>query len=164
VPRGLSQGGLVAGAAALLLMLGAVVLAAFGPADIALLVAGLGSFAGETALYFSGLASRLQRADPPGRGAALLGAGVDVGAGVTMWFALAPWPEWQPLAVLGPLVVGLARLASLSPRSGIAVSASDRATLLVLLAGAAFAGVLPEALACLALGLLAALLLRASKD
>lgn len=164
VPRGLSQGGLVAAAAALLLMLGAVVLAAVGPAGIALLVAGLGAFAGETALCFSVLASRLQRADPPGRGAALLGAGVDVGAGVTMWFALAPWPEWQPLAVLGPLVIGLARLASMSPRSGIAVSASDRTTLLVLLAGAAFAGVLPEALACLALGLLAALLLRASKD
>jgi hypothetical protein len=71
---------------------------------------------------------------------------------------------WEPLAVLGPLVIGLARLASRMPGSALAVPASDRTSLLLLLAAGAAAGLLPLVLACLALGLLAALLLHASQD
>lgn len=163
VPRGLGEGGLIAGAAALLLLLAAVLLAAFGPASIALLVAAFGAFAAEAARRFAALAGRLRREEAPVRGTALLGAAVDGLAGLATWFALAPWPEWQPLAVLGPLVIGLARLAARTA-GALAVPASDRASLLALIAAAGFAGLLPEALACLAVGLLAALLLHAAKD
>ena len=91
---------------------------------------------------------------------AVLAAAVDGLAALTTWFALSPWPEWQPLAVLGPVVVGLARLTAGLPGAMLAAPASDRASLLLALALAAAFGVLPEGLACLALGLLLALLLR----
>jgi hypothetical protein len=164
VPRGLGEGGLIAGTAALVLLLGAVLLAAFGPAAGALITAGLGAFAAQISAIFTELGRRLRREEPAGRGTALLGRAVDALAGVTLWFALSPWPEWQPLAILGPVSIGLARLVARAPSGGLAKAACDRASLLVLLAAAAFAGVLPEALACLALGLLAALLLRPSED
>lgn len=163
VPRGLGEGAVIGGAAALLFLLGAVLLAAFGPAGPALLLAAGGAFAAEVARRFAALDSRLRREEAPVRGTALLGGAVDLLAGVTIWFALAPWPEWQPLATLGPLVMGLARLTAQTP-GGLAVPASDRASLLVVLAAAGFTGLLSETLACLAVGLLAALLLRAPKD
>jgi hypothetical protein len=61
-------------------------------------------------------------------------------------------------------VIGLARLVARAPRGALAKAASDRASLLLLLAAATLAGALAEALACLALGLLAALLLREATD
>ena len=109
---------------------------------------------------FAPLAARLRRAGDPGRGPAVLAVAVDGLAALTTWFALSPWPEWQPLAVLGPVVVGLARLTARQSEAMLAAPASDRASLLLVLALAAAFGVLPEGLACLALGLLLALLLR----
>ncbi len=164
VPRGLAEGGLVAGAMALVLLLGAVLLAAFGPATGALAIAGIGAFAAQVSAMFTALAGRLQREEGASRSAVWLGQAVDGLASVTLWFAISPWPSWQPLAIVGPIVIGLARLVARAPRGSLAKAASDRASLLLLLAGAALAGFLPLILSCLALGLLAALLLRPSQD
>lgn len=160
-PRGLEQGGLVAGSAALVLLLGGVMAAAFGPPVAGLILAGMGAFAARVSLDFSALSARLRRAEDSGRSAAVLAGAVDVLAGLALWFAFSPWPEWQPLAVLGLLVIGLARLAARTGDGALAALASDRASLLLALALTAAFGVLPTASACLALGLLSALLLRA---
>jgi hypothetical protein len=164
VPRGLGEGGLVAGAAAGVLMLAGVLVAALGPAAFALLLAGLGACAAQLAQGIAGLAGRLTREEGARRRGVLWDGAVDLAAAITLWFALAPWQLWEPLAVVGPLTVGLARLTSRIARTDVAVPASDRASLLLLLALGAAAGFLPEHTACLALGLLSALLLHASQD
>lgn len=160
-PRGLERGGMAAGAAAFVLLPGAVMLAAFGSVAAALGLAALGTFAAEISRLYSALAHRLRQTPPEARGGKALAVVVDGLAALTLWFALAPWPEWEPLAVLGPLVTGLARLAARSGEDALAALASDRTSLLLVLALAAAAGLLHETIACLALGLLAALLLRA---
>lgn len=160
-PRGLEQGGLITGGIALALLLGAVMLAAFGPPAVALVVAGLGAFGASVSRTYSTLADSLKRKEPGPQTAAALMAAVDALAALAMGFALAPWPEWQPLAALGPLTIGLARLAARSGETAFAMIVSDRVSVLLVLALAAGAGLLPEVTACLALGLLAALLLRA---
>jgi len=162
-PSGLTQGGPIAAGLALLLLLGGVMAAAFGAAAAGLAAAGLGAFAAAVANAFAALAARLRRAQQPLRSIAALGAAVDLLAALALWFALAPWPQWQPLAALGPLTIGLARLAAREDGTAMAALASDRASLLLVLALAAALGLLPEVTACLALGLLAALLLRARK-
>lgn len=163
-PRGLAQGALMAGGLGLALLLGAVLSAAFGSAAVALTMAGLGAFAAQVTLEFTRIASRLQRNEPKARASAVLGVVVDIIASLTLWFSLAPWPAWEPLAALGPSVVGLARIVARASDSPLAPSAPDRASLLLLLAAAAMFGWLPEAISCLALGLLTALLLRRSRD
>lgn len=164
VPRGLAKAAPLAGAAATVLLLGAALLAAFGPGSMALALAAVGAFTAKIAAGLTVLTRRIAHDEEPGRDEALLGAAVDVAAGAAVWFALAPWPVWQPLAILGPVVIGLARLVARAPRGALAKAASDRASLLLLLAAATLAGALAEALACLALGLLAALLLREATD
>ncbi len=159
-PRGVEQGALVSGAVALVLLLGGVMAAAFGAAAAGLGLGGLGAFAARVSLGYGRLAARLRREIDTGPNAAVLAGAVDAFGALTLWFALAPWPAWQPLAVLGPLVIGLALLAARGSDTLQAVLASDRASLLMVLALAAAFGLLPEVLACLALGLLAALLLR----
>lgn len=159
-PRGIEQGGLIAGSAALVLLLGGVMVAALGPPAAGLILTGLGAFAARVSLGYHTLAVRLRRAEMRARAGAMLAGAVGVLAAATLWFALAPWPQWQPLAALGPVVIGLARLTARSAEGAVAVLASDRASLLLALALAAATGVLPAASACLALGLLAGLLLR----
>ncbi len=160
VPRGLAQGGVVAGSLALAALLGALMLAAFGFPAAGLALAAAGVFGGEVARTFGTLAARLRREDRMPRGGAVLGAAADALVALALWFALAPWPEWQPLAVLGPVAVGLARAVSRPPGANLTTIAGDRPAMLLVLALAAGFGLLPEALACLALGLVAALLLR----
>ena len=166
VPRGLEQGPLIAGGAALVLLLGGVMAAAFGFSATGLALAGVGVFAAQVSHGFAALGARLRREGGAGGGAAgkVLVAMCDLLAGVTLWFSLAPFPEWQPLAVLGPVAYALARLAARGGDSALAAAASERAGLLLLLALAAAFGLLPEALACLALGLCAALLLHARAE
>lgn len=160
-PRGLAQGGLIAGGLALALLLGAVMVAAFGPPAVGLALAGLGAFAARVSIAYGALSARLRREGDAGRGGAALDVAVDGLAALTLWFALAPWPEWEPLAVLGPLAIGLARLGGRAGGAALGALASDRASLLLALSLAATIGFFPETLACLALGLLTALLLRA---
>jgi len=160
VPRGLAQGGLVAGSLALAALLVAVMLAAFGFPAAGLTLAAAAAFGCEVARTFAALAARLLREDRTPRAWAALGAAADTISAVALWFALAPWPEWLPLAVLGPVAVGLARAVARPPAANLSAIAADRPVMLLGLALAAGIGLLPEALACLALGLVAALLLR----
>ncbi len=160
--RGLAQGPLIAGSAALVLLLTGVMAAAFGFVATGLSLTGLGAFCVQVSGGFASLAARLRR-EGAGSGA-VLAALRDGLAAFTLWFALAPFPDWQPLAVLGPVVIALAALVSRSGNNALAVAAGDRTVLLIILAVAASFALLPEALACLALGLCAALLLRRDKE
>ena len=164
VPRGLEQGPVIAGVTALVLLLTGVMAAAFGFGATGLALAGLGAFAARISHGFAALSARLRREAGGGRAGAVLTGTCDVLAGTTLWFALAPFPEGQPLAALGPVAYALARLAARMGDKALAVAASDRASLLLVLALAAAFGVLPLALACLALGLCAALLLRGAEE
>ena len=164
MPGRLGQGGQVAAGLAFVALLAGVGASAAGLAATGLLLAALGAFAAEAARGFGRIAARLRREPCEPRYAAMLGAAVDLVAGGVVWLALAPPPAWQPLAVLGPVIVGLVRLLSGTGETALSVAAGDRAGLLLLLALAAAFGFLPETLACLALGLVAALLLRGRRD
>lgn len=164
VPRGLAQGPVMAGAAALVLLLTGVMAAAFGFGGAGLALAALGVLAAQVSHGFAMLAVSLRREEAGAVLRDVLGAAADGLAAIAAWFALAPFPAWQPLAVLGPLTIALARIVGRGGDGALAAAASDRAGLLLLLACAAGFGLLPEALACLALGLVAALLLRRSPE
>ncbi len=164
VPRGLEQGPVIAGSAALVLLLIGIMAAAFGFPAAGLALAGAGLLAGEISHSFAALAARLRREGvAAGTGKVLAGA-CDLLAGVTLWFALAPFPDWEPLAALGPVTYALARLAARGGDTALAAAASDRASLLFVLSLATGFGLLAPALACLALGLCAALLLRGPEE
>lgn len=158
-PRGLAQGALVAGSTGLVLLLAGVMVAAFGPAAAGLALAGLGAFAAQFALAYGALDAGLEGRAPDPRGPGLLTVTVDGLAAAALWFALAPWPTWEPLAVLGPLTIGLARVTAAGGPPRFFMAISERAGILLVLALAAMFGVLSEALACTALGLVSALLL-----
>lgn len=159
-PRGLRQGPAVAGGLALVLALGGVLAAAMGTATIGLAIAAAAAFSGTVAAGFAGLSQRLQRRTGAVPGEAAFRLALDALAALTLWFALSPLPKWTALAMCGPLLIGLARLAA-REEAKVLFSASwqDRATLLGLLAIAAFAGFVPEATAFLAATALGALLL-----
>ncbi|MFM7379161.1 MAG: hypothetical protein ACKO1O_13720 [Erythrobacter sp.] len=166
MPHGLEQGPLIAGGAALVLLLGGVMAAAFGLVATGLALGAAGLFGAQVSHGFAALAGRLRREGGAGTGtpAKVLTALCDLLAGATLWFGLAPFPEFQPLAVLGPVAYALARITARGGHSALAAAASDRASLLLALALASAVGLLPHALACLALGLCAALLLRGAKE
>lgn len=164
VPSGLEQGPVIAGSAALVLLLCGVMAAAFGFAASGLALAGLGVLAVQVSHTFAALAARLRREAGEGRAGNVLAGAGDLLAAATLWFALAPFPEWEPLAALGPVAYALTRLAARARADAWAVAISDRASLLLSFALAAAFGLLPHALACLALGLCAALLLRSAKE
>lgn len=159
-PLGLGQGALIAAATAALMLLGGIFAAASGEAAGGLALTAAGGFGARVSGAYAALTARLRRRPEDGRKDAALGLTVDAFAALTLWFALAPWPDWTPLAVCGPLVIGLARLVSRDADTTLAGIASDRASFLMLLALAAWLGFLPEAAAATALALLAALLLR----
>lgn len=163
-PRGLRQGAMVAGAFGGALMLAGLVLAMMGWPALALALAGGGAFFARVAAEFDALSARLRPGVARPFGTAVWGIAVDLAAGATLWFALAPLPTWIPLAVCGPLLIGLARLAERHRKAAIGAIAGDRAAILLVLALAATAAVFAEALACLALGLLAGLLLHSEPD
>lgn len=164
VPRGLTHGGLVTGGVGLGMLLVGIMLAAFRFATAGLILACLGTFSTQISLAFSALAQGLRHGRQDDVDPRLLGGSADALAGVTLWFALVPWPQWQPLAIIGMVVMLLARLVARQRDALVGVIAADRAFLLFLLALAAAFGLLPLALACLALGLLAALLLHRERE
>lgn len=147
-----------------MLMLTGLLLAVSGWTISALVMATAGAFAAAVAASFDHISAKLRSRDQRPAVTKTLPIAVDLVAAVTLWFALAPWPAWTALAVCGPLTIGMARLAGRNRGSALAVSASDRAALLLVLALAATGGVFAEVLACLALGLLAGLLLRVDRD
>jgi hypothetical protein len=159
-PRGLRHGTAVAGSLALALALGGVVAAALGAAAVGLGLAAAAAFSGTIAAGYAGLAQRLQRRSGTIPGEAAFRVALDALAALALWFVLAPLPEWSALAICGPLLIGLARLAAWEDAK-VALSAlwRDRASLLGVLTIAAFAGFVSEATALLAATALGALLL-----
>jgi hypothetical protein len=159
-PRGLRHGTLVAGSLALVLALGGVVAAAFGAAGIGLGCAAAAAFSGTIAAGYAGLAQGLQRRSEPIPGEAAIRIALDALAALTLWFALAPLPEWTALAVCGPLLIGLARLAAREDAK-VALSGfwQDRACLLVVLTIAAATGFVSDAIGIISATALGALLL-----
>lgn len=164
VPLGLTQGARIAAGVGLALMLGGMVAAALGAVVGGLTLAAAGAFSGDLSRIYAALRLQLWQQSDAGRRAAAVGVGVDTLAALTLWFALSPVSEWIPLAICGPLVIGLARLAARDRSKALAAVASDRASLLLVLTLAAAFGILPEAVAVLALVLAAALLLRTGSD
>jgi len=161
-PRGLAQGAQVSAGLALVALLGGVIAAALGAASGALALAAAGAFAARVSGAYATLAARLARQAASRAPYRALGLAVDALAALILWFALAPWPQWAPLAVCGPLTIGLARLTAHDGSADALVAfADDRASLMLLLALASAFGLLPGAVAVLAMALLAALLLRA---
>jgi len=164
-PRGLREGPVVAGSVALVLALGGIVAAAWGVPAIGLGSAAAAAFSGTIAASYAGLAQRLQRRSEPIPGDAAIRVVLDAMAALTVWFALAPFPEWTALAVCGPLLIGLARLAAREEaRAAFSAFWQDRASMLGLLAIAAAAGRLQEATALLAATALSTLLLAKRGD
>ena len=162
---GLGQGAGLAIGAALVVMLAGVVAAGWSEPVIGLVLAAVGAFAAQVSADFAGLTQRLYRQAGATRfGPAIAGDLVDGLAALTAWFALSPWPQWAPLAICGPLTIGLARLTARLGSPLLAAVASDRAALLAALALAAAAGLLPEACAAIAAVALGALLLRNARD
>ncbi|PLK25052.1 hypothetical protein C0V72_03380 [Porphyrobacter sp. TH134] len=164
VTRGLEQGGKVAAGAGLIVLLAAITVAVFGFPAIGLGLAALGAFGAQVSLARLALVSRLQNRLSPAPSAKRLGGVTDGLVGVTLWCSLTPDLTGQPLAVLGLLTIGLARLAARMRPAPVGIIASDRVTIALVCCGAASLGVLLEVTACLALGLLTALLLRTSPE
>ncbi|WP_379921290.1 hypothetical protein [Erythrobacter sp. R86502] len=164
VLRGIVDGWRVTAGLAVAILLCAIGFAVVGYSAAGLLLAVLGAIAAQVSHKQGRSAARLAYDNEPAKKLAILAVTVDAMAALTLLFALAPWPEWQPLAALGPVVIGLVRLASPRAGSRILSLALDRAGLLLLFGIAAAIGLLAEVLACLALGLLSALLLRSGQD
>lgn len=159
-PGGLGRWPHVAGLAGLLLAGGA------GAAATGFTAAGLALAAcGALAAALAGTLGRMQRAlqgeglSPELR--ARGGAAVDAMAAATLLAALSPAGTVAPLAMLGPVLLGLARLTG--PET-LPAPLADRAALLALAALAAIFGLLPHAAALFALILLGGLLLRSRPD
>lgn len=150
----------LAGGVGLASLLAGVMAAAFGFPAPGLALAALGAFGVQVSIDYAGLVSRLHGQPPEAQAPSAIGATVDGLAGLALFLAL----EAGPLGVLGPLTIGLARLAARQPATPVSIAAADRATILLVLCAAAAFGLLPEVLSCLALGLLAALLLRSAPD
>lgn len=160
-PRGLAQGPLMALAGSGLLLSGGVAAVAGGLSAVGLGLGALGAFAAT----FSGALAAMKHA--------LLGEGagpgkrawpqiaVDCAASAMLVLALSAPATFAPLALLGAVLIGLARLTV--PPEPLAPLA-DRSVLLALLALAAAFGLLPEATALVALLFTGGLLLPQTRD
>lgn len=171
--RGLAGRGVVndsgtAAGLALVALIAAAVAAGFGFATGALALAAVGAFAGSVSASFAALTRRVMRRPDPAAPAPGLNRAVDGLAATTLLLALAPPVQWGaplvPLAVCGPLVIGLARLAARAAGPLGGVGWSDRASLLAVLALAAGFGLLAQATALIALMGLGALLMSPDSD
>jgi hypothetical protein len=92
---------------------------------------------------------------------ARLDGAVDVLAAAVLLFALSPSGTIAPLAMLGPVLIGLARLTA---RSSTLAVLADRAVLSGALAFTTVFGLLPHGTALFALVLIARLLLPSRSD
>lgn len=162
VPRGLARGPLFALAGALVLMLGGVTASRFGAAVSGLTLAAGGVLAAALADVLANMRRELLGDGLSPRALGWTGWAVDGLAALTLWLALTSAPLSEPLSVLGPVAVGLARVAS---RTVPALAfPADRMVLLAVLALGAGLGVLPLFVAVSALALLGGLLLRGMPD
>lgn len=162
--RWIGEGARASVALALTALIGGVISAAFGLGSIGLALAALGAFTAKISAGFSSMTARLRRCESDPFASRALEGAVDLSAALVLWFALSPWPGLAPLAICGPLTIGLARLAERDGRGVLSVIASDRASLLIVLVFAAIFGLVAPMIAALAAAVLAALLLYPRKN
>lgn len=160
-PQGMERGPLIAAGAGAVLHLGALAAAWWGAGTAALALTGLGALAAALAGSLGGMARELLGKGVSAARLNRLDMAVDVACAAVLLIALSPTGTLAPLAVLGPVLVGLARLA---PSAGPLAVLADRAVLPVALAIAALFGLLPHATALFSLILLGGLLLRKPAD
>lgn len=146
---------MVAGALALLATLALAMLGLAGPA---LGIAAAGSFAFAVGARFARLKTALLQAPHSHTLAWLRDPGSDALVSVALALALAPPDGLAPIAALGPLAIGAARLAAASPKAAAAAFWRDRTVQLALIALAASFGLLGQATALMALSALAQVL------
>lgn len=156
-PQGLERGPLIAAGAAAALHLGALAAAWWGAGAAALALTGVGALAAALAGSLGRMASELLGGDGRLSRLARLDWAVDVAAAAVLLIVLSPSGAIAPLAMLGPVLVGLARL---TPSDQPLAALADRAVLPAALAIAAAFGLLPHVTALFALILLGGLLLR----
>ncbi|MEQ5786587.1 NTP transferase domain-containing protein [Erythrobacter sp. NFXS35] len=158
--RGLVRGPMIALLAAATLLLGGVGASGLGLASAGLALAALGVFGAALADALAAMRRHLLGDGFSPRLLARFGLAVDILAAIALLLALSPVPFAEPLAVLGPITIGLARLV-IRDRSFAPVTVlADRALLLGALALAAAFDLLPFATGLTALVLLGGLLLR----
>lgn len=160
-PGGLARGPLVALGGAAALQIAGVAAAIGGFAATGLGLAGAGALAAALATRLSAMRRELLGAGPGEQSARRIALAVDVLAAAVLLLALSPIGSLAPLAVLGPVLIGLARLTA--PKAPAAPLA-DRPLLLGLVVLSAAFGLLPHATALFSLVLLGGLLLRAPAD
>jgi hypothetical protein len=156
-PRGLARGPAFAALAAVGLHLGALAAPSWGYAAAGLALAAAGAMSAALTQALGAMRRELLGEGAPPAALGRLDIAVDVVAAAVLLLALSPAGTIAPLAALGPVLIGLARLTP--PAAPLAVLA-DRVMLPGGLALAALFGVLPHAAALLALLLLGGLLLR----
>lgn len=160
IPAGIRHGGLVLTALSPLLLMAGTMLAASGFVASGLAAAAVGAFAARLASVYARLRERLLQAAPPRALKWIEQPGVDAFAALAAGLALLSGSGSLPLASLGPIAIGLARLAAGSPPRWLAPTWSDRTSQLALMSVAAVFDLLPAMLAALGLAALAQLLLR----
>lgn len=160
-PRGLANGPLLAMLGAAVFGLGGLAAASWGWATSGLAFAAIGALAAAFAGALGAIKRELLGEGLPPARFARLGLAVDTSAAATLLLALSPAGSIAPLAALGPVAIGLARLTL--PVATLAMLA-DRGLLLGLLAFAAAFALLPHATALVSLVLLGGLLLPQHKN
>ena len=160
-PRSLARGPLVAAGSAAALQLGGLAAAVSGMAAIGLALATLGALAAALAGTLGRMRRELLGEGPGAAALARLDDAVDVLTAAVLLFALSPTGSVAPLAMLGPVLIGLARL---TVRSSPFAVLADRVVLPGALAFTAVFGLLPHGTALLALVLIGGLLLPTRSD
>ena len=163
-PGALATGPLLAMLGAAVLGLGSLAAAAWGWAASGLALAAGGALAAALAGALAAIKRELLGEGPLPAQMTRLGLAVDIAAAATLFLALSPAGSLAPLAILGPVMIGLARLnAQTIPLAPQAVL-TDRGVLLAVLALAAAFDLLPHAAALFSLVLLGGLLLPPAPD
>ncbi|WP_296716429.1 hypothetical protein [Erythrobacter sp.] len=159
-PRALGRGPLIALLTAAALLLGGVGASALGVPSIGLALAAGGVFGAALAGALAAMQRQLMGEGSSPNAWARLGWGVDIFAAIALLLSLSPVPWGEPLAALGPVTIGLARLVLRKSCFAPVAVLADRAVLLAALALAAAFDLLPLATALAALLLLGEMLLR----
>lgn len=163
-PGTLAPRALMAMSAGVVLLATGAGVAGWGKAAAGLALAAGGALATDFALALGLLRERLGGTRSGLVTPARAGSVVDAFAAVAVLLALSPAPLAAPLAVLGPVTIGLARLLNLRAPGSPLSPLAERPILLGLLAMAALFGLLAETTALAALILLSGLLLRAPRN
>lgn len=159
-PGWIGRGARASAALTLSALLSGVIVAGWGAGAIGLALVAVGALGAEISAGFSRMSARLRRSESNYFARPALMGAVDLSAALAAWFALSPWPEIAPLAICGPLAIGLSRLAERDDRGALSIVASDRASLLIVLALGAALGLAAPVIAALATVSLGALLLK----